>query len=239
MATILVTRPQPQASHTAQWLHDAGHTPLLCPALSLHTMQDAAQHVEQIAQADAVILTSQAALRALHTLGLTRSIPLYVTGKATAGLAQQHGFEQVCAAQDNVASLQTLLLQQDRNKSYAYVRGERISYDLCASLRTQGIQVNEYIIYCAKPSHSLPDSVISHLNQRRVDAVLFYSMFSLQSFVQLVAQSGCINALQHIHAICISNSIMKAAQEITWRSCRSTASPAAKDILSTLVCALD
>ena len=102
MVTMLVTRPQPDASETAACLFALDIDALVEPLLTAETLTTTLPPADGFA---ALAATSANALRALHDRGeLPRflKLPLYAVGDRTAALAQHFGFARVLSAAGNM-----------------------------------------------------------------------------------------------------------------------------------------
>jgi uroporphyrinogen-III synthase len=92
---LLVTRPEPDASRQADKLRAMGHDPVLAPLMTIQPIPDASLQLEG---AQALIVTSRNALRAIATrpeLERARKLPLYAVGDATAREAAALGFARL------------------------------------------------------------------------------------------------------------------------------------------------
>ena len=103
---MLVTRPEPGAAETAQRLTTLGWEPVLAPALTL------APRPFALAGAQALLLTSRAAARALPPAGLPPGLPVLAVGEATAAEARRHGWRDVTAAAGDAAALAALAAER-------------------------------------------------------------------------------------------------------------------------------
>src|SRR3954452_2213574 len=82
---LLVTRPEPDATRTAQTLRGRGHEVLLAPLLSTQTVD-----AEFAGPYGAILMTSANAARAIAAHGRARelrALPAYVVGNRTADAA--------------------------------------------------------------------------------------------------------------------------------------------------------
>jgi uroporphyrinogen-III synthase len=104
---LLVTRPEPDASRTAQTLRARGHEVLVAPLFET-----------QVIAADikgpygAVLVTSANAARAISRhprFASVRALPAFVVGNRTAEVARDAGFTSVESADGSLAELVDLV----------------------------------------------------------------------------------------------------------------------------------
>src|SRR5947209_14822822 len=93
---LLVTRPEPDATRTAQMLRARGHEVLVAALLSVQTID-----ADFAGPYGAVLMTSANAARAIGThrrFAELRELPAYVVGSRTADAAREAGFPHVESA---------------------------------------------------------------------------------------------------------------------------------------------
>ncbi|QLC22743.1 uroporphyrinogen-III synthase [Parasphingopyxis sp. CP4] len=156
---LLVLRPEPGASHTAQRAREAGWNPVLLPLFTLTSCPWTAPSAESF---DAVMMTSaNAALFGGEGLTDFCDLPLYAVGTATGVAAKEAGFVEIIAGSGGVAEL------ADR------MRGDgvaRIFHPAGAATRPfdeSGLTITRATVYDAKrvpppnlAAHLRPDMVI-------------------------------------------------------------------------------
>src|SRR4051812_25250109 len=100
---LLVTRPEPDATRTAQVLRAQGHEVLVAPLLSTQTIE-----AEFAGPYAAVLMTSANAARALseHPRAAELSeLPAFTVGARSAEAARAAGFAEVVSADGALADL--------------------------------------------------------------------------------------------------------------------------------------
>ena len=98
MVTMLVTRPEPDASETARRLNALDIETVIDPLLRTETLPTSLPAATGFA---AIAVTSANALRALEARGELpnyRNLPLYAVGDRTADMARHLGFARVSSA---------------------------------------------------------------------------------------------------------------------------------------------
>jgi uroporphyrinogen-III synthase len=234
MTTILVTRPEPQAELTALCLREVGYAPILAPAITLRALPDVATQVAALNhQVDGVVATSQFAIQILDANGLSRDLPLYVTGKALEQMARDYGFTTVYAAESNATSLLHQMLARPDLKKHllAVVHGNNVAVDLVTPLADAGFRVHRQALYQSRPARTLPLEAITALRDGEVDIALFYSAFTAECFMGLAEQYGVGSTLTRITALAVSDTVRDALPASAWKQRVLSRSPAMEDMI--------
>ena len=187
MVRMLVTRPEPEASETAARLNaldiEAVVEPLLIAETLPTTLPDAAGF-------SALAITSGNALRALHNRGeLARflGLPLYAVGDRTAALAKSFGFTRVVSAAGDLADLVTLLAEAGIAGPVLYPAARQQSGNLAKALAPHGVMVITAAVYAMGPAPRLSERASAGLGDGRIDAAMFYSRRTAETFASLAA----------------------------------------------------
>lgn len=204
---MLVTRPQPDASDTAARLAALDIEAALCPLLSHQTLETSLPEARGFA---ALALTSSNALRALEERGVIADyldLPVYAVGHRTAAAARDMGFATVTSAAGSFADLVELLAHAKLQGPVFYPAGREQSGDLARSLAPFGVMVIVTQVYAMNPRDSLPAEIVGELEDGSIDAVLFYSRRTADTFARL-----CENQLSRISRLelgmlCISENV--------------------------------
>lgn len=141
MCRVLVTRPAPGASATAQALRDAGWQPVLLPLTGTAALPGADA---VLPQADAVAVTSANALHHAPAPLLARigAVPLFAVGAATADAARRAGFATVVTGPGDAAGLAaTLVARLPAGATVLYLCGKVRRPEIERSLRDGGLAV--------------------------------------------------------------------------------------------------
>src|SRR5581483_11803381 len=145
---LLVTRPEPDAQHTARLLRERGHEVMIAPMLRIES-----QAAEFGAGPwDALVVTSANSARALARhprLADIKSLPVFVVGRHTADTTRGAGFTDVASAEGNGADLARLLVARFGGgaKRLLYIAGEDRAVDIAGDLAAQRIMVKTIVIY--------------------------------------------------------------------------------------------
>ena len=191
--TILITRPQPEASATARQVAAANGRPLLAPVLVIQPPRDSGPLQTALARLtgyDAVVITSANGARSLIK-NIPRGgpvPPLFAVGGKTARVLSEHGWKpQVpAAAEGGVALARAILAGDHAGQRFLFLRAEKGRAELAAMLRDQGRQVDVVTAYRADAAPVLPGDVVQGLEAGTVDAVTFFSGRTVAVFLWLL-----------------------------------------------------
>ncbi|MEO5377424.1 MAG: uroporphyrinogen-III synthase [Magnetococcus sp. DMHC-6] len=192
--TILITRPQLEAQETAhEVLAWQGH-PLLAPALVIEPLFETPSWRAAIANLEhyiGIILTSANGARALldlcgHHLERIQNTPLFCVGPKTAAIFSAVGLTPFTPkeATDAVQLAELILLMQsDKKGRMLFLRAQEGRDTLVERLLQAGLQIDLVTAYQARPFGPQPEWVIDQLQQKKIDAVTFFSTRSAECFI--------------------------------------------------------
>ena len=204
---MLVTRPDPDAGETAARLAALDIEAALCPLLSHQTLPTSLPDPTGFA---AVGLTSANALRALEERGVLdqfTSLPAYTVGDRTAALAEEMGFRFVQSAGGALSDLVDLLAHARLSGPVFYPTGRHQSGDLAKSLAPFGVMVIAAQVYAMNAATELPEQIVGELEDGSIDAALFYSRRTAETFARLC--EGRLSRLSRLElgVLCLSETI--------------------------------
>ncbi len=204
---MLVTRPDPDAGETAARLAALDIEAALCPLLSHQTLPTSLPDSAGFA---AIALTSANALRALEERGVLdqfKHLPAYTVGDRTAGVAEDMGFGFVQSAGGALADLVELLAHARLQGPIFYPTGRDQSGDLAKSLAPFGVMVIAAQVYAMNAATELPAQIVGELEDGSIDAVLFYSRRTAETFARLC--EGKLSRLSRLElgVLCLSETI--------------------------------
>ncbi len=231
MLGVLVTRPEPGASETARRLAALGWRPVLAPALVL-----APRPLAAMPRAQAILLTSRAAARALPRDWFPASLPVLAVGEATAAEARARGFADVRPASGDAQALAALAAATLDPAAGPLLLAVGVGYglDLAASLRARGFRVIRRIAYAAAPAAALPPEAIAAVHQGVIAAALFFSPKSAQSALALLRTAGLAATAPGIRALAISPRVAQLLAALPWRQVQVAARPDQDSLLELL-----
>ena len=185
MLSMLVTRPEPDASETAARLRALEINPILAPLMRFEPLQSNLPAPDGFA---ALAVTSANALRALHDRGELphfRHLPLYAVGDRTADAARDYGFAEVVSTGGDFAALVERLAHAGVGGPIFYPSGREMTGDLARSLAPYGLMVITAPVYAMTPMAGLAEDVRAGLSGGGIAAALFYSRRTAETFVAL------------------------------------------------------
>lgn len=226
---ILVTRPEPAASQTAQLLREAGYVPHVLP---LSRTQPLAFD-QDIAGFTAVTVTSVNAFRHVDAgfLAKLTHFPLFAVGVRTAQAARDFGFTQVIEGGGDAvrlaATMHRLLSRQDR---VLYLAGrvrqpifEELVADSGQTMAGQsmpgqamaGLSMITRDVYDTVAIHSSVDA----LGDQAFSAVLLYSAVAAQALVDMMDGETSSAFGDETQFLCISQRVANILPKPWWTRC--------------------
>jgi uroporphyrinogen-III synthase len=201
---LLVTRPEPDATRTAETLRARGHEVLVAPLLA--TLSIAADFAGPY---DAVLMTSANAARALAQhprRGELVGLACFTVGNRTAEAARTAGFTNTISADGALGNLVDLVAGKfDRSARLLYLAGEDRAGDLAGDLARRGITAHTVVVYQALVAEKLPPHLTQALRANSLDAVLHYSRRSAATRLTLGGHSSAVSTLTGLAHYCLSD----------------------------------
>lgn len=142
MRPLLILRPEPGASATAERARELGLTPIVRP---LFRIAARSWDAPDPAEFDALVLTSANAVRnAGAALSKYAHLPTFVVGSATAKAARRAGLENLAVPAHNAAQLFRSLDRQGLKRSLHLAGEDRTPYpDLLFTITTRVVYASE------------------------------------------------------------------------------------------------
>lgn len=208
---VLVIRPEPAASKTAEKLHALGHEPILFPMSEYQCSTGFGP--SNLHAATGLIFTSSIALRCLKgRIEDNKTIfdkPVYTVGDKTADLARNMGFTKVLSANGNGGKLAQFicaeLAETKENSNLAYLTRPDRTADLEEILRSEDIAFKTHIVYEMTSAFDRQefDEIIS---DGKIDTVLFYSKSAAKIFFDAIGDIEH-NNITSMNYACLSKEI--------------------------------
>ncbi|ATN36324.1 hypothetical protein ACO34A_21275 [Rhizobium sp. ACO-34A] len=216
---VLVTRPEPSATRTAEKLRLMGHDPVVLPlARAVHDTP--ATRAALATPHAAIAVTSAEAIRVLEELGaetiaLHREDLLFAVGAASAEAAKRLGFRRVVAGDGDGAALAALIARDlegriSIERPLLYLAGKPRASGLEDALEERRIPANICECYRMEDASITEQALQSCLTAPPVDAILFYSAESMRRFFALPFTKACKHALGEVRFLCLSEKIRGA-----------------------------
>jgi len=228
---ILITRPEPGASETAQLLRVRGLTPVLCPVLQVRSLTPVLPPALRIA---GVLVTSGNAIPALPDA--YHQLPLLAVGNSTADRARQAGFTEVTSADGDAQALAEQVRQRLNPTAgpLLLAAGRHNGDTLAADLRQAGYRVTRRVVYATEPVKALAPEAVIALRRGQIRVALFFSAETVRHFVRLVRAAHLAGSLQDVDAVAIGRSAGVALEALPWRRVRVAARPNQDEMLALL-----
>lgn len=212
---LLVTRPEPEASATAEELRALGHEPIVQPLIEFNRVEF---DPEPLLRAQMLIITSGNALRAIQESGhiaSVASLPLFCVGEETARRAKALNFNAIAATADSAESLAKIIADNvELGTPLVHVTGEHQAFNLPQALSAAGVPIYTLRVYSMKPAEALPPWLVTMLNAREIDGVLLMSPRTAEIFVRLSWADGLAAAVRTLLYFCLSNNVCERLSPI-------------------------
>jgi uroporphyrinogen-III synthase len=217
---VLITRPEPGATETADWLTALGFAPVIAPVLSIN-----ARDVHAPKNVTATLLTSRNAVAACPAFLHDR--PVFTVGTSTASCAANAGFTRVVNADGDAAALATLIAGKlsPADGSLFLPTGQGQGAELAVSLRRLGFHVVRRVVYQANRIPTLPEAAQIHLRRRQLAVAMFFSGETSRHFVRLVHAAGLAESVNDVEAVSISERAAVPLRLLNWRRISVAAKP--------------
>lgn len=205
---LLVTRPEPDATRTANALEALGHAVVRSPLLSMR--ETGAPLPKRVFSA--LILTSSNAVRALANhpeRPLVAHLPVLAVGDETALLAKRSGFDPVTSAGGNAQDLHELAAQTLKPDTgpLLYLAGDVMGANLSEGLKRSGFEVYVTELYSMDVADRLADEAATALSQGAIDAILLYSRRTASAFVLALRRHGLSPLDKSVACYCLSSAV--------------------------------
>jgi uroporphyrinogen-III synthase len=204
---ILVTRPQPDATRTAERLAALGHDVVVEPLFTLEVIE-----IKKIPEGpfEALAATSANAMRAVRgmsALDPLRKLPLHAVGMHTADAAREAGFADVVDAGGDAESLAENIVRHVRSPGRVlHLAGVERAKELGPLVAPRGIEVMVLELYRMRAADTLGASA-QRIASGAVDAVLHFSPRSAATFVVLAERAGVTEAARRLRHLCLSAAV--------------------------------
>jgi uroporphyrinogen-III synthase len=203
---LLVTRPEPDATRTAEALRARGHGVLVAPLLSMQTIE-----AQFAGPYDGVLMTSANAARALRAhprAGELARPPCFTVGSRTAEAARAAGFTQAVSADGALDDLVRMVAGKfGPSARLLYLAGEDRAGDLAGDLAKHGIAVDTVVLYRALAAERLPPELAQAVKQSELDGALHYSRRSVTTLLALAEKASTAGGLMTLAHYCLSEEV--------------------------------
>jgi uroporphyrinogen-III synthase len=230
---LLVTRPEPDAQHTAAELRQRGHAVVVAPLLRIEPLDNAEIGPGPFT---AILVTSANAAAAIvrhPRFAQLRALPVFAVGEHSAQAMRAVGFADVMSAAGDVNDLARLAGERlKRGAALLYLAGADRSGDLTGALSGRGLAVRSIVIYRAVAAASLPPAAIAALADG-LDGVLHFSRRSAETYLAGSRAAGLDErVLQKPVHFCLSATVAAPLQQAGIADVRIAATPAEAALLA-------
>ena len=213
---ILLTRPLEDCSEMILKFKSLGHQVSHLPLLSIDKVS-----YEEINFLDyrAIIFTSANAVKFLDLKQIDKKLLCFCVGNATEKKARSVGFQNVIAAEGNVANLKELVLQNfdQKDGKLIYVSGEMISIDLDQQLLKEGYNIKRIVNYRTNHNEIFDENFVEELKSNMPDMVYVYSQNSASSFLKFIKIYQLESLWMNTNLMCIGEKTSSILNEIKWK----------------------
>jgi len=230
ITSIMVTRPEPDATALAEKIKGLGCAPLVWPLIEIQTRP--APDNLSVAPQDVYAFTSANGVRAAIAAGLPARAS-YAVGPATLAACRQAGF-QAQAASGDVASLANVIIQAAPVGRILHISGRDLAGDLCASLTAGGLEAHNIPLYVAEACTTMPVDIGTALQENRMDAVTLYSKRSAEIFCRRVADRGLADSLTDTLFLGLSEAVAETLRSHGYTNCHVPEVPTETALLGLL-----
>jgi uroporphyrinogen-III synthase len=214
---LIVTRPEPDASRTAQALLALGHEPILSPMLDI--VLDTTADLPNV-PVQAVLATSSNAVRAMaahRDRSRLIDLPFLAVGDRTALEAKRAGFRKARSAGGAVGDLAELALAEldPGGGPLLYAAGDVHSDDLAGMLTRTGFIVSTAVVYRARARSRLAEPAAAAFRRGTADGVLLYSRRSADAFALALVADGLAPLQDRVTCFCLSPAVAEALPAVS------------------------
>jgi uroporphyrinogen-III synthase len=203
MRKVLVTRPEPGASATAERLMRMGFKAVVASVMRIEGTGGGIPD----GPFDGIVVTSANALGGLTDISeAMKSLPVFCVGERTADAARRAGFHRAESAGGDARHLLTVLVGRFQSGTRVlYLAGSVRKPDVEDELGRHGIHCETVETYHAIPEREWPSVLLAGI--RDCDAVLHYSRAAVEAFLAVAGRSGFDPTGKSMHHLCLSEDV--------------------------------
>lgn len=208
--TVIVTRPEPDATRFAEALQRAGFAPILAPLLTIRALPG-----PQLDDGAVAAFTSVNGVRAVRA---PRRGMAFAVGETTAAAARACGWETVFASGGDVASLAATIADKHARGAFqgllVHIAGSDRAGDLAAMLSARGVPALRRVAYEAAAATRLSPEVENALGAGA--SATFFSARTARVFMDLIGRKG-VGGLEAASAVALSAAAAEPLRASQWR----------------------
>ncbi|UVC16487.1 uroporphyrinogen-III synthase [Mesorhizobium onobrychidis] len=234
MIRVLVTRPQPGASRTAQRLRDQGFQPILLPLTETVALP---VDVDGIAiKSAAVAVTSANAARHApkEIIAALAALPCHAVGRRTAESARTAGFLSVSEGPGDAEALADALAGDYAGQTIVYLCGRVRFSGFEQRLQAAGVHVRTVEAYDTVALDYSDEAVLARLSGQPVEAVLLYSAKAAAAMQALTERPALRDLFEETWFFALSGRIAAALETVASEKLRVAPEPSEEALLELL-----
>ncbi|MFD1982224.1 uroporphyrinogen-III synthase [Mesorhizobium newzealandense] len=234
MLRVLVTRPEPGASRTAQRLQDIGFRSVLLPLTETVALPVDAKLLPGDAIAVAVTSTNAVRHAPKGIIARLAGLPCYAVGKRTADAAREAGFSSVSEGPGNAEALADSLAGDFSGNAIVYLCG-RVRFPVFEQeLKTAGVQVHAAETYDTLAVGYSDEAILKRLSGQPADVVLLYSAKAAAAMRALAGRPALQKLFEKARFFVLSERIAATLDDTAGERIRVAAQPDEEALLALL-----
>lgn len=207
---VLVTRPEPGASETAQRLEALGFLPLKLPLHEIRVLPVSADAIPRRIAAVAVTSANAVRLASGELISRLTGLSCFAVGEATAAAAQAAGFSRIVEGEGDAEALAETVITSRPAGLVVYLCG-RVRHPLFEQRLTDaGVAVVPVETYDTARSARTSDEISAAIGERPVDYALLYSANASEALVETMGRAELKDLFKNTKFACISARIADA-----------------------------
>lgn len=214
---MINTRPVQYDFEMYRAFDGCGHDVVACPVL---TSRAAPWSVAALENIDALIFTSQIAIDVVARNPVSRALPVYAVGSATASAARNANFLTVVAGGGTAETL-LRVIDSASFRAGLYASAHHVSRDLAVD---RPAQIRRQVVYEMEAAENLPEPVIDAFQSDDEIIIPFYSPRSFRIFESLLTKHDLGGHLARATAVAIHGRVFHD-RTLAWGQTRIAAVP--------------
>lgn len=213
---LLITRPKDDADALAAALGRRGIDTVIEPLIEI---VDADAPAPDLAQVQALLVTSANGARAFARRHAGRAMKVLAVGDASAAAARDLGFASVESAEGDVQALAALVRARldPADGALLHVAAGDVAGDLAGELGRAGFDYRRAVLYRARAAERFSEGTRRALETDALDGVVLFSPRTAKLFVELARAAGVAERCRGLVAYCLSRAVADAAKALPWR----------------------
>ncbi len=232
---VLITRPKEDAEVLSHLLNEINIPHMIASMVEVKQEAVAAPVRAALKQASlqGIILTSRHGAACLPTIDISKELPVYTVGDATARAAHDVGFSNVLSPGNTAEALFEYIASHNKTSggAFFYPHGYDIAFDMEKALSEKSFSVVAASTYNAEKIEALSPHLIHSLTSGDISHVTFFSKRTAQSYQDRILKYGLAEPHQNMTALCIRDSVEGAISGLPWKELRSANVPSFEAML--------